>query len=203
MLINNNTPGPVASFRRTCICPLDNCPSLCYHNATKMDNHEWAYGHSMDYHVITSSFVCQPLLDFLKQNSAGIFTVRHKRKWLTNSLPCIIIIRHLRECWNGRQARLRCVWLRRVGSSPISRTKKEVIRKDDLFFGMWDGTRKADLKTVRWTVFPPWESPSKFGCIRYGCRRILNLHDVENTMFFDSHISDPTITKTPNPFRMK
>ena len=29
---------------------------------------------------------------------------------------------HLRECWNGRQARLRCVWLRRVGSSPISRT---------------------------------------------------------------------------------
>ena len=28
-----------------------------------------------------------------------------------------------RECWNGRQARLRCVWLCRVGSSPISRTK--------------------------------------------------------------------------------
>ena len=27
------------------------------------------------------------------------------------------------------------------------------------FFGMWGGTRKADLKTVRWTVFPPWESP--------------------------------------------
>ena len=89
----------------------------------------------MDYHVITSSFVCQPLLDFLKQNSAGIFTVRHKRKWLTNPLPCIIIIRHLRECWNGRQARLRCVWLRRVGSSPISRTKKELILSDELFFG--------------------------------------------------------------------
>ena len=31
----------------------------------------------------------------------------------------------LRECWNGRQARLRCVWFHRVGSSPISRTKKE------------------------------------------------------------------------------
>ena len=30
----------------------------------------------------------------------------------------------MRECWNGRQARLRCVWFRRVGSSPISRTKK-------------------------------------------------------------------------------
>ena len=87
----------------------------------------------MDYHVITSSFVCQPLLDFLKQNSAGIFTVRHKRKWLTNGLPCIIIIRHLRECWNGRQARLRCVWLRRVGSSPISRTIKSDLRKQVAF----------------------------------------------------------------------
>ena len=53
------------------------------------------------------------------------YSVSSQRKRLTNVLPCIIIIRHLRECWNGRQARLRCVWLRRVGSSPISRTKKE------------------------------------------------------------------------------
>ena len=167
----------MASFRRTCICPLDNCPSLCYHNATKMDNHEWAYGHSMDYHVITSSFVCQPLLDFLKQNSAGIFTVRHKRKWLTNSLPCIIIIRHLRECWNGRQARLRCVWLRRVGSSPISRTRKDRIPVGyPVFSGMWGGTRMAQAtlsccfaaihleavkKTCRGHVFSPRESPRK------------------------------------------
>ena len=95
----------------------------------------WTYGHSMDYHDSTSSLFCQSLLCVLKQNSARIFAVRHKRKWLTNGLPCIIIIRHLRECWNGRQARLRCVWLRRVGSSPISRTKKELIQKDELFFG--------------------------------------------------------------------
>ncbi len=32
----------------------------------------------------------------------------------------------LQECWNGRQARLRCVWLRRVGSSPISCTKIQI-----------------------------------------------------------------------------
>ena len=33
----------------------------------------------------------------------------------------------LRECWNGRQARLRCVWLCRVGSSPISRTITDTV----------------------------------------------------------------------------
>ena len=38
----------------------------------------------------------------------------------------VIIFKRLRECWNGRQARLRCVWLRRVGSSPISRTKNRI-----------------------------------------------------------------------------
>ena len=37
------------------------------------------------------------------------------------------MVRHLRECWNGRQARLRCVWLRRVGSSPISRTITDTV----------------------------------------------------------------------------
>ena len=42
---------------------------------------------------------------------------------LTKTAETVIIHKHLRECWNGRQARLRCVWLRRVGSSPISRTK--------------------------------------------------------------------------------
>ena len=76
----------------------------------------------MDYHVTTSLFFCQPVFKKIIQNSADNFAVRHKRKWLTNPVLCIIIIRHLRECWNGRQARLRCVWLRRVGSSPISRT---------------------------------------------------------------------------------
>ena len=33
----------------------------------------------------------------------------------------------MRECWNGRQARLRCVCLWRVSSSLISRTRKEDI----------------------------------------------------------------------------
>ena len=32
----------------------------------------------------------------------------------------------MRECWNGRQARLRCVCPRRMGSSPISRTRKAI-----------------------------------------------------------------------------
>ena len=44
------------------------------------------------------------------------------------------MFKRLRECWNGRQARLRCVWLCRVGSSPISRTKKEDVLLDVLFF---------------------------------------------------------------------
>ena len=57
------------------------------------------------------------------------------------------MVRHLRECWNGRQARLRCVWFRRVGSSPISRTKKEVVLTDGLFFGMWGGTRIIKCKS--------------------------------------------------------
>ena len=46
------------------------------------------------------------------------------KKALTNIAEKHIILWHLRECWNGRQARLRCVWFRRVGSSPISRTNK-------------------------------------------------------------------------------
>ena len=84
----------------------------------------WTYERSMDYYLITSLFFCQPLFKEQKQNSSGFFAVRHKRKQLTNRLPRCIITKHLRECWNGRQARLRCVWLRRVGSSPISRTRK-------------------------------------------------------------------------------
>ena len=127
-----------------------------------MGNHVWTYGHSMDYHGITSSFLCQPIWKDFKQNSALIFAVRHKRKQLTNRLPCIIMNRHLRECWNGRQARLRCVWLRRVGSSPISRTRKDRIPVGyPVFSGMGGGTRKAVKKTCRWHVFRPWESLRK------------------------------------------
>ena len=33
-----------------------------------------------------------------------------------------------------------------------------------------NGTRKAVKKTVRWTVFRPWESPLLCRCIRFGCR---------------------------------
>ena len=90
------------------------------------------------------------------------YSVSSQRKRLTNVLPCIIIIRHLRECWNGRQARLRCVWLRRVGSSPISRTRKDRIPVGyPVFSGMGGGTRKTVKKTCRGHVFRPWESPRK------------------------------------------
>ena len=49
--------------------------------------------------------------------------VAFPEKVLTKIPPAVIIHWQLRECWNGRQARLRCVWLRRGGSSPLSRTK--------------------------------------------------------------------------------
>jgi len=46
-----------------------------------------------------------------------------------------------------------------------------------LFF-IWvfvgDGIRKAVKKTVRWTVFRPWENPLTCESIRYGCGRRSN-----------------------------
>ena len=57
------------------------------------------------------------------------------KNMLTKETAAVIILKHLRECWNGRQARLRCVWLRRVGSSPISRTKKNTTLKGGVLFG--------------------------------------------------------------------
>ena len=53
-----------------------------------------------------------------------------------------------RECWNGRQARLRCVWFRRVGSSPISRTKKRAPLWV-LFFCAAMGLEEGDPNEVR------------------------------------------------------
>ena len=103
----------------------------------------WTYERSMDYYLITSLFFCQPLFKEQKQNSSGFFAVRHKRKQLTNRLPRCIITKHLRECWNGRQARLRCVWLRRVGSSPISRTRKSPEPMARGFFWCEGRTRMA------------------------------------------------------------
>ena len=59
---------------------------------------------------------------------------------LTNESETVIIHESLRECWNGRQARLRCVWFRRVGSSPISRTKISAAPCGvaDIFMLRWD-----------------------------------------------------------------
>ena len=94
---------------------------------------------------------------------------KQKINLLTNRGKTDIIFKHLRECWNGRQARLRCVWLRRVGSSPISRTKKSRYPFGYLDFLCGGGTRKAVKKTCRWHVFRPWESPSGFGRIPEGC----------------------------------
>ena len=51
--------------------------------------------------------------------------VSFPEKVLTKTYSPVIILWQLRECWNGRQARLRCVWLRRGGSSPLSRTRKK------------------------------------------------------------------------------
>ena len=54
---------------------------------------------------------------------------------MTKNPGAVIILKRLRECWNGRQARLRCVWFRRVGSSPISRTKKNTTLWGGVLFG--------------------------------------------------------------------
>ena len=70
-----------------------------------------------------------------------------RKKLLTKKAVEVIILKRLRECWNGRQARLRCVWLRRVGSSPISRTKKNTTLWVVFFLVISeDGTRKAVKK---------------------------------------------------------
>ena len=54
---------------------------------------------------------------------------------------------HMRECWNGRQARLRCVCLWRVGSSPISRTKQYRYPFGYLYCFMWTG-REPKVRSV-------------------------------------------------------
>ena len=52
------------------------------------------------------------------------------------------------------------------GSSPWRATKKWDTHPGIPLFDRLLGTRKAVKKTVRWTVFRPWESPSDSGCIR-------------------------------------
>ena len=78
-----------------------------------------------------------------------------------------------------------------------TRTKKEVVLTDGLFFGMWCGTRKAVKKTCRWHVFRPWESPSKSRCIRYGCRWILNTSDAEKVLVRTHFRKSAIRTRTP------
>ena len=57
-----------------------------------------------------------------------------------------------------------------VGSSPITHPIKISLRFcGGIFLLCGYGTRKAVKKTVRWTVFRPWESPLVFRRIRYGC----------------------------------
>ena len=117
---------------------------------------------------------------------------------MTNRKDYVIISKFLRECWNGRQARLRCVWLCRVGSSPISRTKKSRYPSGYLDFLMPDGTRKAVKKTCQWHVFRPWESPTKSRRIRYGCGLILIICKIQKS-WYERFSVDSFKQITPNP----
>ena len=66
--------------------------------------------------------------------------------------------------------------------SPLSHQKTEIpIRVSQLFYAR-EGTRKAggsvsSVKTVLWTVFSPWESPSDLRRIPEGCGSIRNMSD--------------------------
>ena len=40
-----------------------------------------------------------------------------------------------------------------------------------IWYSADDGSRKGEKKTVRWTVFRPWETPLDCGRIRQGCGR--------------------------------
>ena len=81
-----------------------------------------------------------------------------------------------------------------VGSSPITHPIKKRVANATLFFYGMDGTRKADQKTVRWTVFPPWESPLGRGCIPSGCRHGPKLS-------LRARPSDTLIKRVPSPTR--
>ena len=117
----------------------------------------------------------------------------------------VIMLWCSRECWNGRQARLRCVWLCRVGSSPISRTKYLQIP-----FGIWRyfclrerwdskgrPDRREGKKVSGGHFLSSWESPSKSRCIQYGCRWILNMSDFEKVLVRAHFPKSPTRTLAP------
>ena len=72
--------------------------------------------------------------------------------------------------------------LKVVGSNPIIHPIKITpIHADGCYFYALNGIRKAGtsahtgVKSVRWTLFRPWESPSKPGRIRYGCGSALKM----------------------------
>ncbi len=91
---------------------------------------------------------------------------------------------HLRECWNGRQARLRCVWQPPCGfESHLSHQNIGHPVRGARYFYARDGTRKAVKKTCRWHVFRPWESPSDLRRIRYGCGSNLSISDVNECCY--------------------
>ena len=62
-----------------------------------------------------------------------------------------------------------------------TRIKKEAAPTGWPLFWCESGTRKGGtspqtgVKSVRWTLFSPWESPSNSRRIRYGCGLDLNL----------------------------
>ena len=68
--------------------------------------------------------------------------------------------------------------------SPLSHQKTEIpIRVSQLFYAR-EGTRKAggsvsSVKTVLWTVFSPWESPSDLRRIPEGCGSNWNLYEAQ------------------------
>ena len=76
--------------------------------------------------------------------------------------------------------------------------------RGDRNFLCGDGTRKGGTsprtgaKSVRWTLFSPWESPSKSRCIRYGCRLILNLSENEKVLVRRTFPKSPIRTLAPN-----
>ena len=111
-----------------------------------------------------------------------------RKKILTNRITEVIIHKHLRECWNGRQARLRCVWLRRVGSSPISRTKKpDTPLGYPVFLRLrWDSKarpeRSEGIKQSRGLFYRAWESPLNLRRIRNGCGSNSNMSGAEKVL---------------------
>ena len=68
----------------------------------------------------------------------------------------------MRECWNGRQARLRCVWSTPCGFESHLSHQESRYPFGYLLFCYFDGTRKAVRKYAGGIFFRPWESPFRY-----------------------------------------